>query len=126
MQKNNIFSAETNRMKVSDKMQTIKHAAIDAKSSLIPRLVVAGKSKSLNNKIVSIGRSKTNQVIISDPKVSKFHATIYFDNGVCYIQDNDSTNGTYVNGNQILSGRKVKLKNGDKIKMGQTTLDFYF
>ena len=121
-----IFSETTNKMKVPDKCDTLKRATIDAKNSVIPRLVVGGKSKPLSNKIFSIGRAKTNQVIISDPKVSKFHATIYFENGICYIQDNDSTNGTYVNGNQIFAGKKVKLKDGDKIKMGQTTLDFFF
>ena len=122
MQKD-IFNETTGRFSENDSHKTIKNAKIDAKGT-VPRLCVAGKSKELSNKIFSIGRSKSNQLIISDPKVSKYHAIVTFENGCSYIKDTDSANGTYINNVLITTGKKYPLKDGDKIKMGQTVIDF--
>ena len=120
----NLFDAQTNKMKSFSDDVTIKRAAIDAKGKGMPRLVVGGKSKPLGNKIFGIGRSKTNQIIVADPKVSKYHAIVFLENGKFYIKDTDSTNGTLVNSKSIPAGVKVQLNSGDKIKVGQTTITF--
>lgn len=122
--KDNIFNQETEKFKTNDDLKTLKNAKIDARSSL-PRLEVRGESKYLSNKAFSIGRDKSNQIIIADPKVSKFHAVVTFENNEAYIKDTNSTNGTYINNKRIESGKKVKLSNGDKIKIGNTVLIYY-
>ena len=39
--------------------------------------------------------------------------------GQCFaVEDKNSTNGTCINGNRLEPGELVKLKNGDKLKMG--------
>jgi pSer/pThr/pTyr-binding forkhead associated (FHA) protein len=76
----------------------------------------------LSNKCFSIGRDKTNQIVVADPKASRFHAVITFENNCVYIKDTESSNGTFVNDVKIASNRKVKLKNGDRIKVGTTVL----
>ena len=120
----NFFNDETGRFDRNDDMETKKSARINAKSSY-PRLEVNGQSKTLSSKTFGIGRDKTNQIIIADPKVSRFHAIVTFDNNVAYIKDTDSSNGTYINGKQIQPGKKCELKNGDKIKVGTTVIIFY-
>lgn len=105
-------------------MDTLKNAKLNAKSA-IPRLEVYGKTKTLSNKIISIGRGKTNQLIIADNKVSRYHALVYFKNDNAYIKDTDSLNGTFINDKRIESGKNIKLKNGDKIKVGTTVIIFY-
>jgi pSer/pThr/pTyr-binding forkhead associated (FHA) protein len=120
----NFFNDETGRFDKNDEMLTQKNAKINAKSSL-PRLEVNGQSKTLSSKTFGIGRDKGNQIIIADSKVSRFHALVSFENEVAYIKDTDSANGTYINGKLILPGKKIELKNGDKIKVGTTVIIFY-
>ena len=123
MSKRDMFSQETDVFTPADNMKTGKIARIDAKSST-PRLEARGQSKNLSNKVISIGRDKSNQLIIADPKVSRHHALVTFENDIAYIKDTDSINGTYVNKSKLLSGKKYKLKNGDKIKVGTTVINF--
>lgn len=68
-----------------------------------------------------IGR-KYGNILIEDEMVSKKHAQIdIIDDEIFYIKDLASTNGTYVNGNKI---SYYKLKERDKIKIGNTILKF--
>lgn len=119
-----LFHQETGIFSADDDMGTLKNAKINA-SSGAPRLEVRGQSKSLSNKAISIGRDKSNQLIIADTKVSRYHAIVSFENEEAYIKDTDSSNGTFINGKQIDPGRKIKLNNGDKIKVGNTVIIFY-
>ena len=119
-----IFHQETGIFNANDDMSTLKNAKINATSGT-PRLEVRGQSKNLSNKAISIGRDKSNQLIIADTKVSRYHAIVSFENDEAYIKDTDSSNGTFINGKQIERGRKIKLNNGDKIKVGNTVIVFY-
>lgn len=65
---------------------------------------------------VTIGRRDDNSIVLSDSFVSSNHAKLYVRNNEFYLEDLDSTNGTYVN-NQKLQGR-MKLKMNDEIKIG--------
>jgi pSer/pThr/pTyr-binding forkhead associated (FHA) protein len=65
---------------------------------------------------LTIGRKDDNSVVLGDQHVSGNHAKIIIRNNVLFIEDLNSTNGTYVNGNKI-SG-KMKLSNKDEIKIG--------
>ncbi|OHD15201.1 MAG: hypothetical protein A2086_11730 [Spirochaetes bacterium GWD1_27_9] len=118
-----MFSQQTGKFITNENVDTNKMAKINAKST-VPRLEVAGQTKELSNKAFGIGREKTNQLIVGDTKVSRHHAVVTFENGVAYIKDTDSTNGTYINGQKLVAGKKYQLKNGDKIKIGTTVINF--
>lgn len=62
---------------------------------------------------LSIGREKDNDIVISNPYVSAYHATLSYVNGAWVLCDNNSTNGTYVNRHRI-SGQ-VSLNVGDTV-----------
>ncbi|AKE65691.1 FHA domain containing protein [Microcystis aeruginosa NIES-2549] len=49
--------------------------------------------------------------------VSRVHAIIYVEKDGFYLEDAGSLNGTYLNGENLQSGRK-KLKSGDRITLG--------
>ncbi|WP_243116650.1 FHA domain-containing protein [Marinisporobacter balticus] len=66
---------------------------------------------------ITIGRKKENNVAINDPYISNQHVQITLDEGEVFIEDLDSANGTYLNGDRIVD--VFKLKNGDRIKFGQ-------
>ncbi|NMB08245.1 MAG: FHA domain-containing protein [Tissierellia bacterium] len=73
-------------------------------------------------KSISIGRSNNNEIVLKDPYISKNHLKIVEDEGVFFIEDLNSANGTYLNGERIMD--VVKIKNGDRIRVGQ--VEFLF
>ncbi len=74
------------------------------------------------NDDVSLGRANSNQIVIKDPYISKKHLRIVKDEGKYYLEDFNSANGTYVNGDRVMD--VVNLKNGDRITVGQ--VEFLF
>ncbi len=68
-----------------------------------------------------LGRS-SESLPLDDQAVSRRHAELTPDNGEWYLRDLESQNGTLVNGRPI-QGR-VRLRTGDTITVGQTTLAF--
>jgi len=74
------------------------------------------------DKDTTIGRGNQNNIIIKDPYISKKHLKIVKDEGDYYLEDLESANGTFVNGDKIMD--VVKLRNGDRIRLGQ--VEFLF
>ncbi|NEP84774.1 MAG: FHA domain-containing protein [Okeania sp. SIO3B3] len=69
-----------------------------------------------------MGRDRKNVVVVSDPKVSRHHATLLPHDKTFLLQDQGSANGTFVNGAQI--GQPTRLQPDDKISIGDTTFLF--
>lgn len=63
-----------------------------------------------------IGRSKTSDLVLTDPLASRHHATVYYDGDVLMIRDEQSVNGTLVNRGQIYD--PIALKDRDKVQFG--------
>jgi pSer/pThr/pTyr-binding forkhead associated (FHA) protein len=67
----------------------------------------------------TIGRSSENEIIIKDDlMVSRNHAILYYDEGSILIEDLNSANGSFVNGNRINS--IIKLDEYDILKVGNS------
>jgi hypothetical protein len=71
-------------------------------------------------KELSIGRSRECQILIDDISVSRRHATLIISEGTYQIIDNNSTNGTYVNGSKIHGSRS--LQHNDILKVGNVII----
>ena len=71
---------------------------------------------------IFLGRGNDNEIVIKDPYISKKHLKIIEDEGNYYLEDLNSANGTYINGDRIMD--VVELANGDRIKIGQ--VEFLF
>lgn len=72
-------------------------------------------------KVITIGRSGENDVVINDPHASRHHVQIIqHDDGHYSLSDFGSTNGTFVNGQKI-SG-EVLLRENDVVRIGNTTI----
>ncbi len=63
----------------------------------------------------TMGRSSSNDLVISQGEVSRTHAELIIRDGEYILRDLDSKGGTYVNGARI---DQVVLKNGDRIQLG--------
>jgi pSer/pThr/pTyr-binding forkhead associated (FHA) protein len=68
-----------------------------------------------------IGRS-SEALPITDSTVSRRHAELTPDDGMWYLRDLESSNGTYVNGQRIED--RLALSPGDQIRCGSTLLLF--
>lgn len=68
--------------------------------------------------LVTVGRKDENAVVLSDQHVSGKHAKFIIKNNILFVEDLNSTNGTYVNDKKI-SG-SVKLFGKDEIRIGTT------
>ncbi len=77
-----------------------------------------GQAFTLDRSIpISIGRSRVCEIRLEDVTVSGQHCRIISEEGKHYLYDLRSTNGTFVNDKKV---RKVELKEGDIIKVGET------
>lgn len=80
-----------------------------------------GRRIPLGARQVRIGRLRDNDIPIEAPLVSRQHAIIVCQNGVWRLSDNESTNGTWVNGQRIT---EHTLQANDHIGIGASVLVF--
>ena len=70
--------------------------------------------------INSIGRNVNNTIYVEDDFVSTTHAMLTFRGRSWFVEDQGSTNGTYVNGHRI--DRPVALSFGDELTVGRVRM----
>lgn len=72
---------------------------------------------------IDIGRSAGSDIVLkSDDYVSGRHARLIRHGGLLYVEDIDSTNGTYVNGRKAVGA--TPLRSGDRVRVGSTTFRY--
>ena len=78
----------------------------------------------LTSPVTTLGRSKGNIIVIrGDKKVSRHHSRLDYVDGEFFITDLRSANGTFCNDRLIRS--RTRIKDGDKITIGDTELIFF-
>src|SRR5262249_55375754 len=70
---------------------------------------------------VSIGRVTGNDLVLPNTTVSSHHARIYRSNGSWMLADQESTNGTFLNGERVKE--PAALSSGDKIAVGEFRIE---
>ena len=75
----------------------------------------------LLGKRTTIGRTPDNDVQIDAKFISRRHAVARRDGDNTVIEDRNSTNGTYVNGQRV---NRRTLKDGDLVTLGKTEFRF--
>jgi hypothetical protein len=79
-----------------------------------------GQRFALTQPTITIGREAGNDVVVSDPQISRRHASLTWDGRQFIIQDLGSANGTFVNGVRLTAPQV--LQPGDVIGLGPTVL----
>jgi len=69
---------------------------------------------------LTIGRSPHVELRLDDDGISRNHARIRSETNRAWIEDMESRNGTFVNGERITN--PVELKEGDKVQVGRGTV----
>jgi predicted component of type VI protein secretion system len=82
----------------------------------------AGQSVALRGSTIVVGRGEGSDLTLSETGVSRQHARFHAGPKGWVVSDLDSTNGTFVNGQRLLSNQPYLLKPGDRIAIGSTVL----
>ena len=94
----------------------------------IPHLIrkKTGEVINITKPEFAIGKSQSNAdyTIEENPAISRVHCIIVQKNGVNYIKDNNSTNHTYINDEELEPGKEVLLKHKTVIRMGDEEFTF--
>lgn len=83
--------------------------------------IVTGSEK---KNIVTIGRNGTNDIVISNSVISGRHAQIFILEGMYFIMDMGSTNGTKVNNVKVMPSAKVQIPLNATIDFGRISFIF--
>ncbi len=79
----------------------------------------------LKGEIFRIGKARGMvELCLAEATVSRLHARLSKENSDWYIQDLNSTNGTYLNGRRIKASEKLLLSQGDEIRLAD--VEFLF
>lgn len=82
---------------------------------------LAGSRMNLNNTgEVTIGRADNSAFVLNDDYASAHHAKLINRDGSWYLEDLDSRNGTFLNGQRV--DQPEKLEPGMEIRIGRTIL----
>lgn len=71
----------------------------------------------LNRELMTLGREEVCDIVIPVRQISRQHLTFRLREGSCLIEDNNSKNGTWVNGYRLLGVRE--LEDGDEIRVAK-------
>ena len=79
----------------------------------------------VSNPVMTVGKKKGEaDIVLDDSSVSRVHARITREEDTFYIEDLNSTNGTYKNGLTLQPYEKRMLDKGDEIGFGRETVVF--
>jgi pSer/pThr/pTyr-binding forkhead associated (FHA) protein len=84
-------------------------------------VVFRGKRIPVTSRI-TVGRDPDNTIELEDPLASRHHAVIQKVKEEFFVEDLNSTNGTFVNAQPALPGQYVRLHPLDIIRIGRTEL----
>ena len=82
---------------------------------------LAGTRIALTGKPILIGRANDSTLVLTDDYASTRHARISETNGVWYLEDLGSTNGTYVGQTKVTG--PMPLEAGVAIRIGRTVME---
>lgn len=82
-------------------------------------LVWDNHERVLNLPVINIGRGRSNDIVIRNPYISGRHCYVEYRHGLWILYDNNSTNGTFVDGERIEQKIGYILQEGAVISLGK-------
>ncbi len=86
-----------------------------------PATIVVGPQ----HRRVTVGRNPESDISTTNPSVSRNHGEILLRGGVYLLKDNDSSNGTMLNGGVARPHKLLVLQHGDIVTCGEFELRFF-
>ena len=82
-----------------------------------------GKEHLLSEPVATIGRALECDLVVASKSVSREHARLHHEGHRWFIVDLDSTNGTFLNGERVMS--RLEILDGDNLKVGEVSFVFH-
>ena len=102
---------------------TVRSAVLEA------RVIEITKRKDITEPDkITIGRSPDNDIVVYNKLVSRKHAYLQLssEDQTCFLVDAGSSNGTFLNNNQLTPLEKYQLTDADEISIGPETRVLFF
>lgn len=101
---------------------------VDQQPPLPSKLVItkgpkAGATFPLTGATITIGRAHDSTLVLDEDVASARHARLFHHNGQWFIEDLESTNGTYLDRTKVTSPMPVPI--GAPVRIGQTVLELH-
>ncbi len=117
-----IIVRRKNQMKVNEELDEAEEGTqlVDESTDTGLRLQFRNGKRIAVRRSFTIGRAPDNDILIprNVTSVSGRHCEIVVQNGVAYLRDMGSTNGTFINGRRVPSGQLVQLQPGMTVSLG--------
>jgi pSer/pThr/pTyr-binding forkhead associated (FHA) protein len=94
------------------------------------RLVLSSKDRQTVQEVpfdrpsITIGRKPSNDLAFNRPEISGSHAAFVFENNEYFVMDLGSTNGTLLNGAQLVAREKYSLQDKDLVTVNPYSIQF--
>jgi pSer/pThr/pTyr-binding forkhead associated (FHA) protein len=79
----------------------------------------------LDKQATALGRSPGNDIVLDTTAISRYHVTFTFKNHQILLEDLQSVNGTYVDGERLAPNQPYVLRGGEEIQVGDVRLIFH-
>ena len=89
------------------------------------RAVLKGRSGVFTivpNSEMKVGRDSSCAVLLTEPQVSSFHASLKLESSKLWVRDEQSNNGTFLSGVRIAAGHWTEVPHGSALKFGPEEL----
>jgi Ca-activated chloride channel family protein len=104
--------------------RAMKVSPVDRKEGVAPSYITwREKTLPLENDLIRIGRAPQNEIVMAAKNVSRFHCQIKRNGDELIIEDLGSTNGTFVNDEQVKQPRTLSV--GDVVRVGHEQVVFH-
>ena len=70
---------------------------------------------------ISIGRGENNEIVIDNSSISTHHAKFYLNKNQVYIEDLNSTNGSFINEYRLEAYNRYEIKLSQTIRLGEVS-----
>ena len=111
-----VFSAQTGASATATSQlgQKATKLVVTAGDKVGTEIALAGRQ-------LTLGRASDSDLIVDDEYASTHHAKLVFINGDWLVQDLDSTNGTFLDGQKVTTPLVVPMNT--QVRVGQTTFE---
>jgi uncharacterized coiled-coil DUF342 family protein len=103
---------------VEDAVQEARHEAARDEFGVLVRTNGTNEIRHLDLPRMTIGREADNDLRIQESHISRHHAQITRVDDETFIEDLESTNGVYVNGQPVVI--RLRVQDGDQVSIGGT------
>lgn len=94
---------------------------------MLPLIITVQKKEQIatlevNKEAFTLGRSLDCDVNVNENSISRIHAIVTVRDQKMWIEDRNSSNGTFINGKEIVKGKAVQFQEGDELRLGTSSV----